>query len=292
MGRTLLLLALFLTGAGLRAEDSACPYTNWDLEERVFADRLGALAGKDKAPLAELERQLVAEPRFAMEFIAPSGPRPETPAALYRKCRPAVVAVGSAYKCARCPHWHVNTASGFVVRPDGVIATNYHVVEQEDNARMLGVRLQDGTVFPITAVLAGDKRNDAALVKIDAQDLPALPLARDVEIGDEVFVISHPVGALYTFTHGLVSNKFLRRGRDREWPEFTITADFAKGSSGGPILNRDGAVAGMVRATNSIYYDRRGEVDTNLQMVWKQCVPAVSIRDLAEPRDARNKPEK
>ena len=59
-----------------------------------------------------------------------------------------------------------------------------------------------------------------------------------------------------------------------------ITAEFAKGSSGGPVLDANGNLVGMAAATSSIYYDVQDGRKTNLQMVIRQCVPLESVRDL------------
>ena len=59
-----------------------------------------------------------------------------------------------------------------------------------------------------------------------------------------------------------------------------ITADYAKGSSGAPVLNSKGEVVGMVSATNSIYYNKERGQNQNLQMVIKSCIPVDAIRRL------------
>ena len=60
----------------------------------------------------------------------------------------------------------------------------------------------------------------------------------------------------------------------------TITADFAKGSSGAPVFDDRGNVAAMVASTSSVYYTQTKDTQKNLQMVFKQCVPAASILKL------------
>ena len=62
----------------------------------------------------------------------------------------------------------------------------------------------------------------------------------------------------------------------------SVTADFAKGSSGAPILDLNGNVVGMVASTKSVYYDEENGLQKDLQMVMKNCVPAKCILDLIE----------
>jgi len=94
-------------------------------------------------------------------------------------------------------------------------------------------------------------------------------------------------------TSGEVARYYKRRSRGSRggatW--MAITADFAKGSSGGPLLDESGAVVGMVSSTQSIYYGNRNKDEEDedeekddkgpLQMVVKCCVPAEALRELA-----------
>ena len=111
-----------------------------------------------------------------------------------------------------------------------------------------------------------------------------LPLGEAAEVGDKVRVISHPERRFFMQTSGGVARYHLREarkgGKASEW--MSITADYAKGSSGGPVLSTRGAVVGMVSSTQSIYYGAPGGSDAKgpLQMVIKNCVPCKALRDL------------
>jgi S1-C subfamily serine protease len=192
---------------------------------------------------------------------------------LYRSASDSVVAIGKLYKCEKCDQWHVAVAGAFAIAKDGVFVTNYHVMEGDERAEAVGVMTREGRVFAVNEILSANKVDDVAVFKTDLRGLPPLPVTDAVNVGATVYVISHAVDHYFTFTQGIVSGKFLNRYQKGKRAELAITADFCKGSSGGPILDETGTVVGMVRSTTSVYYDQVKGVDENLQMVWKYCVP-------------------
>src|SRR3984957_6397605 len=134
--------------------------------------------------------------------------------------------------------------SGFIVRQDGYIVTNNHVIDGEDK---INVKLKDGRVLT-AKVVGSDDRTDIAVLKIDASDLPAIEFANsdDVKVGQIVCAIGTPYKFAYTFTTGVVSAK----GRNELLPdkyEDYIQTDAAinPGNSGGPLCDIDGKVIGM-----------------------------------------------
>ncbi|MGB2821545.1 MAG: serine protease [Phycisphaerae bacterium] len=243
------------------------------------------LRRKQAAPLSELRGQLKDDMHHAMKLPEPSK-TPKTPRALYETCRRSVLLVGKIYKCDKCDRWHTSTASGFVLHRDGVIVTNYHVLAEDERGQAIAARTWDGRFLEIRKVLASSKVNDLVVLQTDGDGLVPLPVAQQPPIGTEVFVISHPVSHLYTMTGGIVSGDFLRRaaGKGKTYREMAITADFAKGSSGAPVLDRTGAVVGIVRATRPVYYEKKDGIGTSVQMVWKFCIPSASLLQmLREP---------
>jgi S1-C subfamily serine protease len=95
--------------------------------------------------------------------------------------------------------------SGFIIEPDGLILTNYHVV---DDAERITVRLSDSREFE-GKVVGKDQKTDIALVKISAQDLPVASLGDSdrLEVGEWVMAIGNPFGLDSTVTSGIVSAK-------------------------------------------------------------------------------------
>ena len=95
--------------------------------------------------------------------------------------------------------------SGVIVRPDGYILTNNHVV---DGADQVSVELTDGRTFK-AKVVGTDKPSDLAVLKIDGTNLQTLPLGDSdaVRVGDVVLAVGNPLGVGQTVTMGIVSAK-------------------------------------------------------------------------------------
>jgi serine protease Do len=133
--------------------------------------------------------------------------------------------------------------SGVIVSPDGYILTNNHVV---NNASDIQVALNDGRQF--TAKVVGtDQQTDVALIKIDADNLPALTLADSdkVEIGDVVLAIGNPFGIGQTVTKGIVSAKDRTTSGDGDEDFIQTDAAINPGNSGGALVDTDGRLVGI-----------------------------------------------
>lgn len=145
--------------------------------------------------------------------------------------------------------------SGVIVRADGLIVTNNHVIE---GGQELNVVLSDRREFPAKVVLA-DPRADIAVLKIDVRGerLPVLPIAdRDtVQVGDLVLAIGDPFGVGQTVTNGIVS-ALARTEVGASDFSFFIQTDAAinPGNSGGPLVDMDGNLIGL----NTLIYSRTG----------------------------------
>ena len=209
-------------------------------------------------------------------------PKPLAGGLLYEQAKKSVVVVSGIYKCDRCNNWHANCATGFVISSSGAIVTNYHVVNNSKNSALVAMTA-DGNVLSVKRVLAANKADDIAILELDVQDQPLtpLPVARNrLPVGSNVSVISHPSQRFYYYTAGVVSRYTRLHSKDGSANAMTITADFARGSSGAPVLNANGEVVGIVRSTESIYYKVEKGQQQNLQMVFKTCVPAASLLNL------------
>ncbi|NQT39395.1 MAG: trypsin-like peptidase domain-containing protein [Planctomycetes bacterium] len=219
--------------------------------------------------------------------LPPAEPIAEGPVEVYAKAKASVVVVAGLYKCEKCTGWHATTATGFVIASSGAVVTNYHVINNPDKKAMV-VMTSNWQVAPVAEVLAASRADDLAIVRIDAKDLTPLPVAdasSPAPIGSPVNVISHPAGRFYFYTTGIVSRYMKVRSAMRQADTMLITADFARGSSGAPVLDNGGRVAAIVASTNSIYYTETEDQQKNLQMVFKVAIPSKSLRKLVESEE-------
>ncbi len=200
---------------------------------------------------------------------------------VYKRSLKSTLMIVRAYKSKTTRTWQTSIACGFLISKDGIAVTNYHVMEPSRGTAMAAMTF-DGKVYSISEVLAADKKNDIAIIKLKGIDFTPLSLSKGNVTGTSVLCISHPDGRFYTLSTGIVNRHFIDSDKGLKAHRFAISADFAKGSSGGPILDLKGNVVGMVSSTRSIYYNRSSGVDENLQMVIKNCVPSQSILKLLE----------
>jgi len=142
--------------------------------------------------------------------------------------------------------------SGFIVRPDGLILTNAHVV---NGAQEVMVKLTDRREFK-ARVLGADKQTDVAVIKIDASNLPTVQLGNPdtIRVGEPVLAIGSPYGFENSATAGIVSATSRSLPDDTYVPFIQTDAAVNPGNSGGPLFNLKGQVIGI----NSQIYSRTG----------------------------------
>lgn len=272
-----------------------------------FEKKLGELAVSQKpTPHATLKKQLQ---RKSCKLALPAtGSKQLTPAQVYQQRLGSTLMLGRLHRCAssKCKKAHANIASGVVIREDGIVLTNHHVVDGESPRTFaMGAMTHDGRAFLIEEVLAADEKADVAILKLkDAKGLSAAPIFGDEPVGNPVTIISNPTGKFFTLTQGYVSRYHVS---PKGSAMMNVTADYAKGSSGGPIFNNRGDVVGLVSNTVSIPYRHvplavdeqskaleiagRGTkpamidgkpltIGTNHQMTFKNSVPSRAILNL------------
>lgn len=221
----------------------------------------------------------------APEASASAATGPMTPAEIAASATPSVVSIRSTD----------SLGSGFVVREDGWIATNFHVIADADE---LTVTESNGRTSPVAQLIAIDPTHDLALLKIERTGLKPLVLAESeaVRSGDAVVAIGHPLGFEDTVSNGLVS---AIRHVSEELTVLQISAPIAPGSSGGPLIDDRGRVIGVAtaifRGGQNLGFGVPSEYLTSLvahpePIAWAEFVAAREHATAALPRPTRNVP--
>jgi Do/DeqQ family serine protease len=139
------------------------------------------------------------------------------------------------------------TGSGFIINGDGQILTNAHVI---DGADTVNVTLKDGRTF-VGKVMGADPVTDVAVVKIQANNLPSVPLGDSEQLkpGEWAIAIGNPLGLDNTVTTGIISATGRSSSQvgvpDKRVQFIQTDAAINPGNSGGPLLNASGQVIGM-----------------------------------------------
>jgi len=146
--------------------------------------------------------------------------------------------------------------SGFLIRADGYILTNHHVVA---DAESLEVRLKDGRTLP-AKIVGSDDKTDIAVLKVDAKDLPVVEFGDSdkLRVGQLACAIGAPFNQDYSFSVGVVSGKGRTNLLGPSSPtiiyeDYIQTDAFINpGNSGGPLFDVEGKVIGMNTLINGI----------------------------------------
>ena len=140
------------------------------------------------------------------------------------------------------------TGSGIIIKSDGYILTNFHVVKGADK---ITITLKDGKKYN-GKLIAHDSYSDFALVKIDAKDLPVAKLgdSKNLRTGDWVIAIGSPFGLEHTVTFGIISALSRHVGvtfgsAQGAFKYIQTDAAINHGNSGGPLVNLKGEVVGI-----------------------------------------------
>ena len=209
-------------------------------------------------------------------------------APVVKKAAPAVVNVysRSVVRQQVDPFWQMfglgmprervqqSLGSGSIVRADGVIVTNNHVIE---GGQQIMVGLADRREFPARVLLA-DPHSDLAVLKIDpkGERLPVIAIddSSDVQVGDLVLAIGNPFGVGQTVTNGIVSALARTDVGASDYSYYIQTdAPINPGNSGGPLVDMNGDLIGV----NSAILSRTG-TSTGVGFA----IPASIVRQVVE----------
>ena len=194
-----------------------------------------------------------------------------------RAVRDLVNQLGDAVVQVRTPG---GLGSGFILNEEGYLITNFHVIEGETQISIEVYHTRDGQldrrVYKQVRIIAMNKFQDLALLKIDDRDAPKfarVPLADadTLSVGERVFAIGSPLGLERTVTEGIVSTKTrLIQGE----LYLQTTAQINPGNSGGPLFNLRGEVIGV----------------TNMKLAFGEglgfAIPVEAVRYFLKHRDA------
>ncbi|GIL16305.1 MAG: serine protease MucD [Oligoflexia bacterium] len=145
----------------------------------------------------------------------------------------------------------MSLGTGFIIREDGLIVTNNHVIAGADEIEVQLIEKSDK--FYQAKVIGSDDRTDIALIKIEGKNLPTVQLgsSSDTQVGEWVAAFGNPYGNGHTMTKGIISAK----GRDineiNKFPLLQTDAPINPGNSGGPLVNLKGQVVGVNSAIDA-----------------------------------------
>ncbi|MCX7521151.1 MarP family serine protease [Microbacterium sp. STN6] len=187
-----------------------------------------------------------------IDIVSPSAPSTppdidtDTPA-LTKAARSVVKITGVAFACSQ-----TQSGSGFVVAP-GRVVTNAHVVA---GVSQPVVQAPDGS-SRTGRIVYFDPKHDLAVIAVDGLGTPALPLAQTLKDGDSAVFDGYPLGGPFQSKPAAVrsvadaSVQDIYKSSQTTMEIYTLAADVQQGNSGGPLLTRSGAVAGVVFATSA-----------------------------------------
>ena len=136
------------------------------------------------------------------------------------------------------------SGSGAIVRSDGYILTNHHVVGEADK---ISVQLYNGQELK-ARLIGTDPATDISVIKIEGKNMPVLPMgnSNNILVGESVIVIGNPFGLSHTVTFGIISAKGRTGMGIAEYEDFIQTdAAINPGNSGGPLVDLEGKIVGV-----------------------------------------------
>ncbi|GHT06792.1 hypothetical protein AGMMS49525_15450 [Bacteroidia bacterium] len=167
---------------------------------------------------------------------------------LYVKMYPAV-----GDNIASTPNGASGSGTGFAITSNGLIATNYHVVEDAKTINVRGINGNFSQTYSAQVMLT-DKNNDLAILKITANlgTIPYVIKSEIASVGTEIFVLGYPLRATMgdevKLTNGIVSS---RTGFQGDVTSYQISVPIQPGNSGGPLFNGKGDIVGIINAKHT-----------------------------------------
>src|SRR6185295_6538510 len=179
---------------------------------------------------------------------------PASVAELVKKARPSIVLITMSGREST----DNRLGTGFVISADGLIATNFHVIGE---SRPIAVQTSDGKKLAVTEVRAWDRNLDLAVLKVDGKDLPALELgdSTKLEQGAPMVALGNPYGLKNSVVGGVISE--VREMEGRRMLQLAMPVE--PGNSGGPVLDGQGKVVGIVTLKSLVQQNIAFAVEVN-----------------------------
>lgn len=174
---------------------------------------------------------------LAISAFADEPKSDHTTAELVAELRPSVVVITFLGRDGK----QEGLGTGFVISEDGLIATNLHVIGE---GRPISVQFADGKKLDVQMIHASDRQLDLAVLRIDSKGLKPLPLGDSdaAKDGQSVVAIGNPLGLKHSVVEGIVSGQRDIDGRKM----LQLAMPIEKGNSGGPLVDRNGRVLGVI----------------------------------------------
>ncbi len=183
------------------------------------------------------------------------------PQDLHDRLRRASMMIGTLYDCGRCKNLHGNISGGVIIGEDGLVLTNYHVLDRKPDEKVQGFVAMDyqGRCFAIAEVLAAWESADVVLIRLENTATKFEPVglaSSNPKPLTDVVVMSHPHNEFFVVTTGLASRltKPTMEGDSNTWLE--ITAEFSGGSSGSGVFNTQGELVGLVSRIHPMFREQ------------------------------------
>jgi S1-C subfamily serine protease len=257
------------------------PFDDREIVRHLEAEGRKLLAAKRISPIRPVFR------RCNLPLPAAGRQKLQSPQ-LASQAEAATVVLGEFFREEKQPEIQfASAAGGFFVGPRGTLVTSLHVISEKESRGFVAMT-RDGRVFPIREAVAANPAQDLVALQLDSPEtetFPSLSLApAPAPLGAPIMVMSHPDEHFWMLTTGVISRNTVWRGERGDEFYTCITADYAKGSSGCPVLDDCGNVVGIVNNTESVYYDDDGKKkQMDLQMVIKNTTPGWVARTLFQP---------
>jgi serine protease Do len=189
-----------------------------------------------------------------LPYVSVLAAEPASVAELAKKARPSIVLITMSGRESS----DNRLGTGFVISADGLIATNLHVIGE---ARPIAVQTSDGKKLAVTEIRAWDRNLDLAVLKVDGKDLPALALgdSAKLEQGAPMVALGNPYGLKNSVVGGVISE--VREMEGRRMLQLAMPVE--PGNSGGPVLDGQGKVVGIVTLKSLVQQNIAFAVEVN-----------------------------